>query len=165
MTDGEFQHVVRLLEETPESIRRLIAALPDRYLRWKPTADEFSPVEQVCHLRDLEREGYGARIRKMLAENEPLLPDFDGGRIARERDYNSQDFEPAFREFARERADNVRRAKTLSPAELKRGGVLEGVGPITLGKLFPLMLEHDRSHLKELSDLSERIPDNNLQAS
>jgi DinB superfamily len=157
MTEQEFQDVVSFLEETPRHIRQFAAEMSEQDLRWKPSNDEFSVVEQVCHLCDLEREGYSARIRKMLTENQPKLPDFDGSRIARERDYNQQDFESAFQEFASEREENVRVMKTLSPDQLNRSGVLEGVGTITLERLFQLMREHDQSHRKELKELQERI--------
>ncbi len=157
MIDEEFQEVVRFLEETPEHIRQLAVELASEDLKWKPSVDEFSVLEQVCHLHDLEREGYSARIRKLLTEEQPALPDFDGSRIASERDYNSQEFESAFQEFARERKENVRVMKTLSPDQLNRSGVLEGVGAITLERLLQLMREHDQSHRKELSDLRELI--------
>ncbi|HEX8921911.1 MAG TPA: DinB family protein [Pyrinomonadaceae bacterium] len=156
MNEQEFQEVVGFLEETPESIRQLTAELARTECRWKPSIDEFSALEQVCHLRDLEREGYALRIKKLLTENHPLLPDFDGGRIARERDYNSQDFEAAFQDFALARAENVHVMKTLSPEQLNRSGVLDGVGAITLKKLFLLMRDHDRSHLEELTELRKR---------
>ena len=157
MIDGEFQEVVRFLEETPERIRRLAVDLTSEDLKWKPSVNEFSVLEQVCHLRDLEREGYNARIRKLLTEEQPTLPDFDGSRIASESDYNSQDFEAAFQEFALERKENVRVMKMLSPDQLNRSGVLEGVGAITLERLYQLMREHDQSHREELSDLRELI--------
>ncbi len=157
MIDGEFQEVVRFLEETPERIRRLAVDLTSENLKWKPSVNEFSVLEQICHLRDLEREGYNARIRKLLTEEQPTLPDFDGSRIASERDYNSQDFEAAFQEFALERKENVRVMKTLSSDQLNRSGVLEGVGAITLERLCQLMREHDQSHREELSDLRELI--------
>jgi DinB superfamily len=159
MAEQEFQDVVRFLEETPESIRQLTAAFAGQDLSWKPAADEFSALEQVCHLRDLESEGYAERINKLLTENQPSLPDFDGSRLARERDYNKQDFESALQDFAFARAENVRVMKSLSPDELKRSGVLDGVGAITLEKLLLLMCEHDQSHLKEISELRERMPD------
>jgi hypothetical protein len=150
-----FAEAVRFLEEMPERIRRLIARLKEDELRWKPAPDEFSALEQICHLRDLEREGYAMRIRRMLLEDEPSLADFEGGRIALERDYQSQDFEAAFQEFARGRVENLRVLKTLSPQKLERSGRLEGVGTITLKKLFLLMHEHDLSHLKELSAIRQ----------
>jgi len=37
----------------------------------------FCPVEHCWHLADLEREGYGVRIQRLLRENQPLLRDFD----------------------------------------------------------------------------------------
>jgi len=139
MTGEEFQEVVKFLEETPASIRQLTAELAaNGELTRKPAPDEFSALEQVCHLRDLEREGYGVRISKLLTENLPSLPDFDGRRIARERDYNQQDFESALQEFALARAGNVRMTKSLSPEELNRSGVLEGIGAITIYQLLGL---------------------------
>jgi DinB family protein len=156
MTGQEFQDVVSFLEETPRSIRQLTDRLARAELSWKPSHDEFSALEQVCHLRDLEREGYAARIKKLLTENNPSLPDFDGARIASERNYNSHDFESAFQDFALARAENVRLMKTLSPEQLNRSGSLEGVGAITLNKLFLLMRDHDRSHLEELTELLKR---------
>ncbi len=149
--------VIEFLEETPAVFRKLAQGLADKDLRWKPSGDQFSFVENACHLRDIEVEGYGARIRKLLTENHPQLPDVDGSRLARERDYNSQAFDAALDEFARARADNVRAIKNLSAELLNRTGVLEGVGEITLGKLFLLMREHDESHRQELVELRERM--------
>lgn len=149
--------VIEFLEETPAVFRKLAQGLADEELRWKPPGDQFSFIENACHLRDIEVEGYGARIRKLLTENHPQLPDVDGSRLARERDYNSQAFDAALDEFARARAENVRAIKDLSAAQLTRSGVLEGVGEITLGKLFLLMREHDEAHRKELVELRERM--------
>ncbi|HYG80381.1 MAG TPA: DinB family protein [Pyrinomonadaceae bacterium] len=149
--------VIEFLEETPAAFRKLAQGLADADLRWKPSADQFSFVENACHLRDIEVEGYGARIRKLLSEDCPQLPDVDGGRLARERDYNSQDFAAALDEFARARAENLRAIKNLSAEQLNRKGTLEGVGHITLGALFLLMREHDESHRQELAELRERM--------
>ena len=157
MTEKEFHDVVRFLEETPKVVRQLTADLANRDLKWKSSEGEFSVIEQVCHLRDLEREGYAARIERMLTENRPSLPDFDGSRLARERDYNSQEFDSALREFARAREENIGLIKTIPPDQLNRSGVLEGVGTITLDRLLLLMKEHDQSHREELNDLRGRM--------
>lgn len=157
MTDQEFHELVEFLEETPGMVRQLTINMSERDLKWKPSESEFSALEQVCHLHDLEREGYTIRIRKLLAENKPSLQDFDGGRIAVERDYNSKDFETALQDFASARKENIGVAETLSSAQLNLSGILEGVGEITLGRLLMLMREHDQSHLEELRDLRERL--------
>lgn len=157
MTEQDFRELIEFLKETPEAVRQLTAELSERDLKWKPSESELSALEQVCHLRDLELEGYGVRIQKLLMETKPSLPDFDGGRFARERDYNSQKLETALEDFARARKENTRAAETLSSDQLNLGGFMEGVGEITLARLFRLMREHDQSHIDELRVLRERL--------
>ena len=153
----DLQSVVEFLEQTPAFFRRQAQGYADGDLRWKPSAGQFSFVENACHLRDIEVEGYGARIRKLLAENHPELPDVDGARLARERDYNTQDFAAALADFERARAENLRAVRELSSEQLSRAGTLEGVGQITLGKLLHLMREHDEAHRQELVELREQL--------
>ena len=157
MNTSELQDVIEFLAETPALLLRLAAELDGVDLKWKLSVDEFSFTENACHLRDIEREGCGVRIGKLLTEDQPQVPDIDGGRLARERDYNSQDFESAARAFSLARAENVRAMRELSIEQLNRRGVLEGVGEITLGKLFLLMREHDEAHRQELIALSSRL--------
>ncbi|MGH9943976.1 MAG: DinB family protein, partial [Pyrinomonadaceae bacterium] len=114
-------------------------------------------LEHLCHLRDLEREGYAERIRRLLVETDPFLPDVDGDRLAKERDYNRQDFARAHAGFAGARAANVAALNVLSPEQLGRAGTLEGVGPVTLGRLLELMRDHDDAHRRELRDLGRRL--------
>ena len=153
----DLREVFESLEQAPAFFRELAQGYPDADLRWKPSGDRFSFAENACHLRDIEVEGYGVRIRKLLAEEHPQLPDIDGSRLARERDYNSQDFGAALADFERARAENVRAVTQLSSDQLGRAGTLEGVGQITLWKLLHLMCEHDEAHRRELVELRERL--------
>lgn len=157
MTTAEFQSLTGFLALTPVRVRQLTADLSETNARWKPAPQEFSALENVCHLNDLEREGYAVRIEKLLGEEQPFLPDFDGGTIAAERDYNQRPLASMLDAFARSRESNLRAVSMLSPDELQRGGTLEEVGPITLESLLLKMREHDEAHLQELSDLRARI--------
>lgn len=145
------------LAATPERVRQLVSDLTEDEARWKPSAGEFSALEQVCHLTDLEREGYGVRIEKLTREADPFMPDFDGTRAAAERDYNSQSLEPMLDAFARSRASNMRALSLLSAEDFERGGTLETVGRITLATLLLKMREHDEGHLEELSSLRRQL--------
>lgn len=148
--DTEFQTLLAFLAQTPEIIARQIATLSNDEVRRKNSDDEFSALEDVCHLRDLEVEGYARRIDSILNESEPLLPDFDGGRLAVERDYNRQDIRQALEAFALARKQNVNRLRNLAPEHLTREGLLEGVGRVSLERLSFMMREHDESHLQTL---------------
>jgi hypothetical protein len=123
----------------------------------KVSEKDFSILEHVCHLRDLENEGYLARMTKMLAETTPHLPDFDGDRIARERDYQTQEAGSALNDFKNYRQQSVNFFRSLSKEQLERTAELEGVGLITLENLLCLMLQHDEAHVKELNQLITQI--------
>jgi hypothetical protein len=117
----------------------------------------FSLVEQAWHLADLEREGYGARIDRLLREDEPLLADFDGGRIAAERDYKSRSLREGIAAFAAARNANIARFRSLAPADWDRSGIQEGVGRVTLADIPGAMQEHDDSHRTEIALLQNHF--------
>jgi hypothetical protein len=112
--------------------------------------DGFSPVEQCWHLADLERDGYAVRIRRLLNETEPALPDFDGERVAQERNYKSLSIADGLNAFRRARADNLAALRRLSASEWQRRGTQEGVGSVGLCDIPLMMAEHDAAHRREI---------------
>lgn len=112
--------------------------------------DAFSPVEHCWHLTDLEREGYAVRIRRLRVEREPELPDFDGTRIAQERNYRARSLAEGLAAFVDARRANVAAFDALTPADWSRGGSQEGVGPVSLCDIPALMAEHDATHRQEI---------------
>ena len=157
MRQRDFELLVESLGRTPESLRRLASGLSDVELRWKPSDEEFSVLEHVCHLSDIEREGYAVRVGRLLGESEPFLPDLDGARLAAERNYQRRTVNEPLDAFSLARGETLARLKNLSAADLARGGTLEGVGALTLGELLARMREHDGEHLRALEDLRRRL--------
>src|ERR1700690_2644152 len=74
----------------------------------------FSPVEQIWHLADLELEGFGLRIQRLQTESNPSLPDFDGARIAQERNYQSLSLSAGLAAFESSRRANIARLESLT---------------------------------------------------
>jgi DinB superfamily len=109
-----------------------------------------SPVEQCWHLADLEREGYGNRIRRLLEESDPVMPDFDGTRIARERNYLMRPLGEALEAFRAARAENLARLRQAEAGDWLRAGVQEGFGPVALCDIPAMMAQHDDIHRGEI---------------
>jgi hypothetical protein len=107
-------------------------------------------VEQCWHLADLERDGYSVRIRRLLNEAEPALPDFDGTRVARERDYKSLSLADGLAAFRQARAENLAALRGLTALDWERRGTQEGVGRIGLCDIPVMMAEHDSAHRAEI---------------
>src|ERR1043165_1270899 len=118
----EFQALSEYLAEMPAVIKELARGLSQEELKRKPSDNEFSFQENVCHLRDIEKEGYTVRIEKLLNEHEPVLPDINGAKLAQERDYNSQDFEAALDELTKLREKNISVLSSLLPEKLSLRG-------------------------------------------
>ena len=152
------QDLIEDLRRTPARVEALMARMSPEKQTLKPRPDVFSARENVHHLRDIEAEGYGVRLLRMLGEPDPVLKDLDGGALARERNYNGRAHEPALAEFALLRAANVERLSRLSPEDLDRAGAWENVGPVTLGKVLGLWREHDRGHMDEIAWLAGELP-------
>lgn len=115
----------------------------------------FSPVEQVWHLADLEREGFGTRLDRLQAENRPHLPDFDGDRIARERNYRARSLRDGLSAFAMARKANLDTLQLLPWEAWTRSGTQEGVGPVSLCDMPVFMHQHDQAHVAEISAWKE----------
>ena len=148
---------LRKLQEMPVLLREAGRNLSDADLRRAPSHGGFSLVEQACHLRDLEGEGYLVRIERILREEHPFLEDFDGMRIAAERNYRAQDFAAAVNGFERSRSKTVELLSGATDEQLNRAGEFGSSGRITLRELAGMMAEHDAGHRGEIEELLAEI--------
>ena len=147
------------LATMPEFLERMAGWFPGTEAQ-RPGADGgFSFVENVWHLADLERMAYGERIARLRRERAPLLPDFDGARVARERDYQRRSVREGLVEFGAARRANLAIFATVRADEWARAGVQEAVGPVTLADLPQMMAEHDASHRCEIEALAREEAD------
>jgi hypothetical protein len=139
------------LSRTPAVLARVARLVPDELVRVR--SGPFALVEHYWHVADLEREGFGERIRRLLAEADPWLPDFDGERIAREREYLKLPLAPALAAFASAREETLRLLRSVADDQWARAGQQEGVGTVTLADLPRRIFDHDRAHMNEIADL------------
>jgi hypothetical protein len=145
------------LRKTPVAVARLLNGLSGDQLTWKPAPGEFSMLENVCHLRDIEQDGYLIRVRRLLLENNPELQDLDGDRLASERRYNQQDIAAAHTAFTSARKLTVKSLAGVTEADLLRGGSMERIGRVTLGSMLENLRDHDAEHLRLMRELRARL--------
>ena len=131
------------IADFPKRVAGLIDGVFDAQVTWN-----------VCHLRDIEAEGYAVRIEQLLREDDPLLRDLDGDRLGRERRYTEQDAGAAMRAFAEARARSVALLRDADASAFEREGTFENAGRITLAQLVSKMREHDAGHLRDIALLA-----------
>jgi hypothetical protein len=157
MDAQEYQETLEFLAQAPQHVASLISGFDRDALRFRPAADAFSALEVICHLRDVEREGYTIRVSRILEEDNPQLDGIDGGKLAVDRDYQSQDPDTALKAFETARRTSLQILRDASPAELERQCSLESFTGLTLAGLADQMRVHDAGHLAELEALREQL--------
>jgi hypothetical protein len=151
------------LEAFPRALEAHYTAFPPDFVDWSPSSWEgvpsepFTAIEQICHVRDIEVEGYQLRFRRTLEEQAPLLPFIDSEAITLERDYASADPIEVFAAFRAARADTLLLLRGLSERQLDRRAEFERYGPVTLRGLIHYLCSHDQQHLAGLQWLLGKI--------
>ena len=152
LTEPQRDELMQSLAAMPSFLREAFATLSPEEARLPGPDGSFSPVEQIWHLADLEREGFALRIRRLRTEVGPFLADFDGATLARERDYKSLSLMAGLAAFEASRAENISSLQSLSPDEWTRSGTQKGVGPVMLCDMPAFLRQHDEAHIAEINE-------------
>ena len=147
----------------PAELEKHYAAFPPEYVHWAPPSwdgvpsEAFTAIEQVCHVRDIEIEGYQVRFRRTLDEDAPSLPSIDSEALAQQRDYAHGDTRRVFAEIRAARLQTLALLGGLDEAQLRRPAEFEGYGRVTLRGLVHYLCSHDQQHLSGLQWLLGKI--------
>ena len=155
--DGAMHAItLRALADFPDQLEAHFAAFPPEFIHWTPPSwdgvpsEALTALEQLCHVRDIEIDGYQVRIRRTLSEVTPTLASIDTDALVRERAYALDEPARALAAFRAARAQTLETISVLSDAQLARTAVFEGYGPLTLRSLIHYLCSHDQQHLAGL---------------
>ena len=147
----------------PDRLQAHYAAIPAGFERWAPPtwdgipSEHFTALEQLCHVRDIEVDGYHVRLRRTLDESHPALASIDSEAVAIERGYVDQDAKAALAAFREARAGTLALLADVTPDQWRRTADFEGYGVVTLQGLVHFLCSHDQQHLAGLQWLAGKI--------
>jgi FMN phosphatase YigB (HAD superfamily) len=116
----------------------------------RPAPDSWSPVEIVCHLRDVEAEVNLPRLRTILATEDAFVHGADTDHWADERDYRKQSPGPALEAFVLARKEALGLVRDLEEAQWSRRARHGLLGPTSLREVVSIIADHDLVHLSQL---------------
>jgi len=150
------------LAEFPARLARTFQAIPSARRNWQPDSwegipsEQFAPLSQLCHVRDIEIDGYHVRLKRMLEERSPHLESLDGYELARQRDYENENSATVLATISAARERTLVIVRSLTEAQLSRTGHFEG-HELTVKGLIHLLCSHDQQHLAGLQWLLARM--------
>ena len=142
--------VVATAKAIPAALRGMLSNLPVSAWTESPHPEEWSLVEIISHLRDVEIEVNLPRIQTFLHEENPFITADDTDMWVAERAYAKEDGETALRGYVNARLETLKVLKKLNDDDWQRAGRHAIFGPITVQEQLGFMVEHDRVHLRQI---------------
>lgn len=140
--------LVAALHTTPGAIAQLTAELSDDDLD-RTQDGEWSPRTIMAHLRDEEGMVMRMRLARMLAEDEPYMPNFSKEEWE-SRGGSRRDKRSLLADFTLQRLASVNLLQWLKDEQWERRGRHEVRGNLTVRSWVEHWVEHDREHLAQL---------------
>lgn len=157
MSDTERDANVEILRGTEAKLKAVLKNIPRAVVTWTPAPGKWSILEIVGHLRDMEKDAYLARYRRILSEETPSLPDADGDKLSLENDYRTQKLSGLLREWSRLRRESLKLLKKVKPADWERAGIHETAGRLTMSDFVRRQaVGNDLAHLGQIEAIARR---------
>lgn len=142
---------ISVFESGARLLRESIAGLSPDQLRWRPSPDAkiglWSIHEIVIHMADADAIGVH-RMKRVIAEEKPLLIGYDESAFIRSLHYHEQSVEEALTIFELTRKGLLVVLRQLPEAAFARVGIHNEVGAIRLDEFVHKYNVHLDHHLK-----------------
>ncbi|HNT54684.1 MAG TPA: DinB family protein [Anaerolineaceae bacterium] len=139
------------LQSTPAALDTLIEGLPRSIWSQPPAPGEWSLLEIICHLRDVDREINLPRMQLICCsgEDNPFLPGVSADGWVAERHYAAEALPAALLEMQQSRGDLLALLADLPAESWARPARHAIFGPTRLLELVEFMVTHDQNHVRQ----------------
>lgn len=137
-----------VLAQTPATLRALLSAVPQDVVE-APADEGWSPKDVVAHLLANHPWAMVNRVRLMLDEDDPPVPDVDEQVALDDSGLRPKPLDELLDELELRRAEAVAWLRELTPEQLGRTGRHEVAGEISIADLLHHLAYHDLLHVEQ----------------
>ncbi|MBI3244630.1 MAG: DinB family protein [Chloroflexi bacterium] len=141
------------LSADADTIASLSRGVTDAQARWKPSPDEWSILEVLCHLYDEEREDFRTRVDFTLHKPTEAWPPIDPAGWVTARGYNQREFGSSLEAFLRERRESLNWLMSLQNPDWNSTHQHPRIGAMMAGDVLAAWVAHDHLHIRQLNHL------------
>lgn len=145
--------LLQALASTPTDIKRLLRGIDDSVARRRPADGEWSIVEIVNHLLDIE-ERYRVRLKRVITEDTPYFDYMHPDETAMD---DGMSIQALVKQFELARGETVGFLTAISQSDWGRSAVHETLGETRLRFLVQNLLDHDIAHLSQIVDVRQQL--------
>lgn len=149
----DLQYAISRMEHYVEAIAVLFDSIDEAQARWKPSPEDWSLLEVICHLYDEECEDFRNRVDILLHRQDDPWPSIDPPGWVTERKYNERDPQAAIQNFLRERQQSLAWLQSLQSPDWTSTGPTPWELTMSAGQMLHCWLAHDMLHLRQMVEL------------
>jgi hypothetical protein len=148
MDVGERQRLIHQYRDGYRAVAAALTNLTDAELDKRPAGDAWTAREVVHHLADSETTSY-LRLRKLLAEDQPVIAAYDEGQYAKVLHYD-RPIEPSLQVLRAVRQSSADLLDALEPHEWDRSGVHSDSGHYDIETWLRIYAVHAHDHADQI---------------
>jgi hypothetical protein len=141
------------LAQNAHAIAALAQDVSAQQAGWKPTPEEWSILEVVCHLHDEEREDFRRRVDLTVHRSQDDWPAISPQAWVTERMYNQRALGPMLDAFLEERTASLEWLRSLVNPDWDAAHTHPIAGMISARQLLDAWVAHDHLHIRQLNHL------------
>ena len=133
----------------PTQLRQAIAGMSHEHLLARPIPGRWSTLEVICHLTDSE-QAWCHRLKRVIAEERPLIVGYDESRFTAALHYESSDPAVELDLLESMRRQMARILRRIPEGAWSRVGVHNERGLVSLEEMVVIETEHVTHHLNHV---------------
>jgi hypothetical protein len=156
MTPEEREQLISQYKAGYDEVVESLDGFPAEKLTSHPLAGKRSACEIVQHLADSEMNS-AIRLRRLLAEDRPVIHAYDQDDYARRLKYNERDIAPALESLRSSRATTAQLIAQMSADDWKREGWHPESGLYTAETWLKIYAAHAHNHAAQIRRLKALV--------
>jgi DinB superfamily len=156
MTPEERKDLIAKYAAGYGEVMNALNGFPSDSLGAHPIPGKWSAREIVHHLGDSESVSAG-RLRKLLAEDNPVIQGYDQDQYAIKLRYNERDMAPALEAFRLARETTMQLLELMTEDDWKRAGTHTESGPYAAEDWLKIYAAHAHNHAAQIRRLHETL--------
>jgi hypothetical protein len=145
----ERRELIRRYTEGPDVLAAAVAGLSEQELDSHPADGGWSPREVVHHTADSEITS-AIRLRRLIAEDEPVIQGYDGDEFARRLHYGERPIAASLAAVRSARESSASILGVLTEVEWDRKGTHSESGPYSVDRWLEIYAAHCHDHAEQI---------------
>ena len=156
MTTEERKQLINQYKDGHDEVANALEGFPADKLTAHPIAGKWSAAEIVHHLADSETTS-ALRLRRLLAEDHPLIQGYDQDTYAARLNYNQREIGPSLDAFRGARASTAQLFDFMSDEDWQREGTHSESGSYSAHDWLKIYAAHAHNHAAQIRRLREAL--------